>query len=50
MEYCQYKFNQTADPSITNDELLACYAFEGVEKGEEYCELTFSGSDNIAMA
>jgi hypothetical protein len=29
-EYCLYKFNQKEDPSITNKQILDCFAFEGV--------------------
>ena len=48
-EFCEYKFNKTADPDITNSQILDCYAFNNVPKGKEYCDLKFEGDDGLTM-
>ena len=43
-EYCLHKFNQEEDPTVTNKQILDCFAYEGVEKGQEFCDLTYDFS------
>ena len=48
-EYCEFKFNKTADPEVTNSQILDCLAFNNVPKGKEFCELTFVGDDGFTL-
>lgn len=32
-EYCHYKFNKEKDPEVTNQQIINCFANEGVPKG-----------------
>jgi hypothetical protein len=48
-EYCDYIFNKTANPLVTNTQILDCYGAHHVPKGKAYCDLTFEGENTQTL-
>ena len=46
-EFCLNKFNQLEDPTVTNKQILDCFAYEGVPKDKEFCDLTYTYGDDV---